>query len=176
VRGPKDQTGSTDGELNPWQRFLRGKTSPQLFVIALGALAAAVLAIGAVVASVVKVFDGDDKGGVGPANGKIQRIENQSTDADEFVRFLLDRDGGKPVQLDHQVIAPRGPADVSLQYNCDQPTGCSLVRVQTPDSIPAEITGGFWLQGCYSVVRNGAGYGAQPLDLALRRQGERCPA
>jgi hypothetical protein len=157
-----------------WRRFLTGKTSPQLFLIALGALSAALLAIGAVVVAVVRFVDGHDDAGVGSANDGVQRIESQSDAADEFVQFLIDHDG-RPVQLDHQVIAQPGPADVSLQYNCDQPTGCNVVRLQAVDDSASEIAGGRWFQGCFGVVKDGAGYGAQPLDLELHPQGQTCP-
>ena len=175
VNMPEGQDSAKgEGEPTTWQRFLAGKTSLQLFVIALGALAGAFLAIGAVVSATVRLVDGDDHAGVGPADGRVQRIESQSAEADELVQFLLDHDGG-PVQLDHQVIAQPGPSDVSLQYDCDRPSGCAVVRLQAPDSIPAEIPGGLWFQGCYGVTKDGAGYGAQPLDIALRLQGPTCP-
>ncbi len=93
-------------------------------VLAVGALAAAALAIGGVVAAVVQFVDGDDNRSVGPATADVQRIENQSAAADEFVRFLIEHDESSPVQLNHQVIAPPGPNDVSLQYACEEPTGC----------------------------------------------------
>ena len=44
------------------------------------------------------------------------------------------------------------------QYACDEPTGCSVVRLQLPDSTPNEIPNGLWFQGCYLVVMDGAGY------------------
>ena len=163
-----------EGKQTTWQRFLAGKTSLQLFVIALGALAGALLAISAVVSATMRIIDGDDDTGVGAGDGQVQRIESQSAEANELVQFLLDHDG-QPVQLDHQVVAERGPGDVSLQYDCDRPSGCSVVRLQAPDSIPAEIPGGLWFQGCYGVTKDGAGYGARPLDIELRRQGATCP-
>jgi hypothetical protein len=175
VNMPEGQDSAEgEGEQTTWQRFLAGKTSLQLFVIALGALAGALLAIGAVVSATVRIVDGDDDTGVGAADGQVQRIESQSAEASEFVQFLLDHDG-RPVQLDHEVVAERGPSDVSLQYDCDRPSGCSVVRLQAPDSIPAEIPGGLWFQGCYGVTKDGAGYGAQPLDIELRLQGATCP-
>jgi hypothetical protein len=161
-------------EQSPWQRFLKGKTGPQRLVLAVGALAAAVLAIGGVVAAVVRFVDADDDRRVGPATDDVQRIENQSAEADDLVKLLIEHDERSPIQLNHQVIAPRGPNDVSLQYACDEPTGCSVVRLQLPDSTANEIPNGLWFQGCYLVVMNGAGYGAQPLDLALHLRGETC--
>ena len=108
---------SAGHEQTTWQRFLAGKTSLQLFVIALGALAGALLAIGAVVSATVRIVDGDDDTSVGAADGEVQTIESQSAEADDLVQFLLDHDG-RPVQLDHKVIAEPGPSDVSLQYDC----------------------------------------------------------
>lgn len=166
-----------DGEHDQsWRhRFLKGTTGPQRLVLAVGALAAAVLAIGGVVTAIVRFVDGDDSRRIGPATDEEQRIENQSAAADELVGFLIDHDEGA-VQLNHQVIAPRGPNDVSLQYACDEPAGCSVVRLQLPDSTPNEIPNGLWFQGCYLVVMKGAGYQADPLDLELRWRGETCAA
>lgn len=169
-----------DGEENEqrqswWHRFLKGTTGPQRLVLAVGALAAAVLAIGGVVTAIVRFVDGDDSRRVGSATEGDQRIENQSTEADELVGFLIEHDDSA-VQLNHQVIAPRGSNDVSLQYACDEPTGCSVVRLQLPDSTPNEMPNGLWFQGCYLVVMDGAGYQADPLDLELDWRGETCAA
>jgi hypothetical protein len=157
-----------------WQRFLAGKTTVQRFVIALGALAGAVLAIGGVVVATTKLLD--QRTAVGPASGQIEEIQNQQGTADEFVRFLLRAaDTGAPVQLDHKVLAPRGPGgEYRLEYDCDS-AGCRFVRLETPADIPAGISGGVWYQGCWSVVKDGNGYGADHLDLELRRQGDTCP-
>ena len=171
---PAGDRGDDETERSRWQRFLAGTTGPQRFVLAVGALAAAVLAIGGVVAAVVRFVDGDDARRVGPATDEVQRIENQSAEADELVDFLIEHDGGPQVQLNHQVIAPPGSNDVSLQYACDEPTGCSLVRLQLPNSTPNEIPNGLWFQGCYSVIMDGAGYQSDPLDLELHRRGETC--
>ncbi len=64
---------------------------------------------------------------------------------------------------------------MTLQYNCDPGVGCSLVRVEDGEVTYAEIAGGLWFQGCYRVVKDGAGYGAHPLDIELHHQGEVCP-
>src|SRR5262245_38427867 len=84
-----------------WQRLLDNKTGPQRLVISLGALAAALIAIGGVVAAVVRAFD-DDGGGAGldRSPGTTREIESRSDEADGFVRELLDHDGGV-VALDH---------------------------------------------------------------------------
>jgi len=169
-----DTEGTRGSPLSAWQRFLAGKTNVQRFVIALGALAGAVLAIGAVVVAAAELLD--RRTAIGPAAGEVRQIENQQRSADEFVRFLLHAAGTSvPVHLDHQVLAPRGPGgEYRLEYACDS-TGCSFVRLETPADIPATIRGGVWYQGCWSVVKDGAGYGADPLDIELRLQGETCP-
>jgi hypothetical protein len=170
-----DPEGESDGHrLSGWQRFLAGKTSGQRFVLALGALAAAVLAIGGVVVGAAQLLD--QRTTVEPATGQTQQIDNRQRSADEFVRLLLGvADARAPVQLDHQVLAPRGPGgEYRLEYGCGS-AGCSFVRLEAPADQPAGIAGGVWYQGCWSVVRDGAGYGADHLDLELRRQGDTCP-
>jgi hypothetical protein len=157
-----------------WAQFLQGKTSAQRFVIALGALAAALLAIGAVVTTIARAVDNDDDRSVGPATGEVQRIENQSVEADDFVQLLLDHDGGPPLPLDHQIMGRPGPGDVSLDYNCGAATGCSTVRIQDEQVTFSSISGGVWFQGCYGVVKDGPGYGAQGLDIVVSFQGTTC--
>jgi hypothetical protein len=127
-----------------------------------------------VVAGAAKLLD--QRATVEPAAGQVQQIHNQQRSADEFVLMLLRvADTRAPVQLDHQVVAPRGPGgEYRLEYGCGS-AGCSFVRLEAPADIPAGIAGGVWYQGCWSVVRDGAGYGADHLDLELRRQGDTCP-
>jgi hypothetical protein len=160
--------------LSVWQRFLAGKTSGQRFVLALGALAAAILAIGGVAVGAAKVLD--QRTTVEPAAGQVQQIHDQQRSADDFVRMLLRvADTGAPVQLDHQVLARRGPGgEYRLGYGCGS-AGCSFVRLEAPATQPDGIAGGAWYQGCWSVVKDGAGYGADHLDLELYRQGDTCP-
>lgn len=174
--------GSTaaDGS-SRWQAFLSGKTGAQRFVLALGALAAAVLAIGGVVAGAVRLLDGDDaRSTLAHQAGEVQRIENQSESADAFVRDLLDAaDERIPLELDHQVYAPRGTTGPQheLQYNCELTPGCNLVRLEPgdaprlPDSTPERV----WYQGCYTIERDGNGFGADRLDIVLTFTGATCP-
>jgi hypothetical protein len=171
--------GNTEGNDEPptlsgWQRFLAGKTTVQRLVIALGALAGAVLAIGGVVAGAAHLLHRAPA--VGPATGEVQEIQNQQETADDFVRFLLHAAATKaPVPLDHKVFAPRGPGgEYRLEYACGS-TGCSLVRLETPIGGADGVSDRVWYQGCWSVVKDGNGYGAEHLDLELRRQGETCP-
>lgn len=165
-----------DPDQSTWQRFLGGRTTAQQFMLAVGALAGAILAIGAVVAGGVALLSDEGESRMDAADGNMQSIENQSPRADEFVQFLLAAAGGAPLQLDHQVLAPKGDGSFRLEYNCAAPTGCNFVRLETPNDIPAEIAGGVWYQGCWSIVRDGAGYGAAHLDLELRKTGDACPS
>ncbi len=174
VEPPEHPSGLNHDKQSFWAQFLQGKTSTQRFVIALGAMAAALLAIGAVVTTIIRVVDSDDDSSVGPASGEVQRIENQSAEADDFVQLLLDHDGGPPLPLDHQIMGRPGNADVSLDYDCDAPTGCSIVRIQDGQVTFSSISGGIWFQGCYGVVKDGAGYGAQGLDIELQFRGATC--
>jgi hypothetical protein len=66
------------GKPSTWQRLLDNKTGPQRLVISLGALAAAVIAIGGVATAVVRVFDGDGGGdsGLDRAPSQTQRVES----------------------------------------------------------------------------------------------------
>lgn len=164
-----------DPDRTSWQRFLSGRTGIQRFVLALGALATALLAVGGLIAGVAALVRDRGDPNVPPAVGVADSIENQSRQADEFVRFLLQAAGGAPLQLDHQVLAPKGDGHFRLEYNCAPAAGCNFVRLGTPRDIPAEISDGVWYQGCWSVTKDGAGYGADLLDIALEKQGDLCP-
>jgi hypothetical protein len=158
------------------QRLLDNKTGLQRAVISLGALAAALIAIGGVVTAVARIV-GDDGGGRGSldrAPGDTKRIESSTAAADVFVRDLLDHDGGV-VTLDHQVIAEKGPADVRLHYDCTDVGACAMVRLQDVVVAAGDMADGLWFKGCYAVTQDGVGYGAEPLDIELKHQGEACP-
>lgn len=161
-----------------WHRFLDGRTSGQRFVLSLGALAGALLAIGALVAAVGALVDDDDDErtppGVAVTAGE-QVVENQSEEADEFVGDLLATNGA-PVQLNTKVLAPDEGSHVRLEYDCGKQTGCSFTRLEMGSFIPDRIPGGVWYQGCYSVVKEGAGYGAEHLDLEFTESGPTCPS
>lgn len=173
------ERATTDDAIDSaWQRFLAGRTTLQRLVLALGALAAASLAVIGVVRAVAAVAGGTDRPGAAPSTtGGVVDIANQSADADTLVRFLVDRAGGAPVALDHRVHAPIGNGgEVRLEYACDRDTGCSTARLESPDDIEATLRDGRWYQGCYAVsIRVGTGYEAQPLYLELRHQGPVCP-
>ncbi len=158
------------------QRLLDNKTGPQRVVISLGALAAALIAIGGVVTAVVRVVgdDGDGRDGLERVPSETRRIESGTTAANEFVQDLLAHDGGV-VALDHQVIAEKGPADVRLQYNCSDAGVCAMVRLQDVEDSAGDMADGRWFNGCFAVTQDGVGYGAKPLDIELQRQGETCP-
>lgn len=164
-----------------WQAFLGGKTAAQRFVLALGALAAAVLAIGGVVAGAISLLgDGGSPSTPGRQAGDVVTIENQSDSADAFVRELLDAaDTGVPLELDHQVFAPRGTTGPQheLQYNCEATPGCNLVRLEPGDAprLPDSTNERVWYQGCYAITRDGNGFGADRLDIVLTLTGATCP-
>ena len=109
-----------------WQRLLDNKTSWQRFVLAAGALAAALAAIGGLVAGIGALL-GDDADRTGSATSTTQPtgvtvVTSQDPDADEFVRFLLGTEGA-PVQLDHKVFATDEGAFIRLEYDCAKHTG-----------------------------------------------------
>ncbi len=165
-----------DSRQTTWQRFLDGTTGAQRFMLAIGALAGAVLAIGGVIAGGATLLGSDEEGPrVRPGDGKVQTVENQSTQADEFVELLLRAAGGKAVQLNHNVLTPKGDAHFRLEYNCASPTGCNYVRLEAASDPPAEIVGGVWYQGCWSIAKDGAGFGADHLDIEFTKTGEVCP-
>ena len=158
------------------QRLLDNKTGLQRAVISLGAFAAALVAIGGVVTAVVRVVndDGTASRDLGAVPENTVRIESGTKAADEFVHALDEHDGGV-VALDHQVIATKGPTDVRLQYDCTDTGVCVMVRVQDIDVEATDMSDGLWFAGCFAVLRDGAGYGYEPLDMELRYQGETCP-
>ncbi len=161
-----------------WHRFLDGKTSGQRLVLALGALAGALLAIGALIAGIGALV-GDDDGPATPGTSTTPTgetvVESQSEGADAFVRQLLATEGA-PIQLNHKVMAPDADAHFRLEYDCAKATGCSFTRLETEAFNEARIPGGVWFRGCYSVVGDGAGYGADDLDLEFTEQGPTCPS
>lgn len=108
------------------------------------------------------------------ALGGVKRIENQSSDADRLIQDLVDHDG-VVIQLNHQILGKPGPGDVTVEYACDQSTGCSSVRIQDNQVTFDPIEGGVWFKGCYRVIVDGSGYGAQSLDLEMTFRGATCP-
>jgi hypothetical protein len=156
------------------ERFLKGKTGWQRLLFALAAIATALIAIGTVVTGVVK-FVGDRVEPSSSPGGGIQIVESQKKSADKFVRLLIEHDGAAPLQLNHQLIGSKGPADVTLEYNCQSSGRCNATRVQSPRDEASELQNGRWFKGCWTVEMKGLGYGVQDLDLALVRQGEICP-
>lgn len=160
-----------------WQQFLDGKTTWQRLIIAVGAIAGALVAIGGLVAG-IGALAGDRKSAMSSTTttfaGEEIVVMNQSKDADAFVRFLLGTDG-TPVQLNHKVIAPDAGSHIRLEYDCAKRTGCSYTRLEAGTFIPDRIEGGVWYRGCFSVVREGAGYAADHLDLEFTMNGAVCP-
>lgn len=50
-----------------------------------------------------------------------------------------------------------------------------MARVQDVHVEAGDLTDGLWFRGCFGVTQEGVGYGAVPLDVELRRQGDTCP-
>ena len=168
--------GQPDGKTSWVQRLLDNKTGLQRAVISLGALAGALIAIGGVVAAVVRVLgdDGDRPSSLEQTPDATQQIVSGTPAADAFVRDLLEHDGSV-VALDHEVTAEKGPADVRLQYDCSDAGVCAMVRLQDVAVEAGDMPEGLWFAGCFAVTQDGVGYGAEGLDIELRRQGEACP-
>ena len=160
-----------------WQRLLEGKTTGQRLIVAVGTLAGALVAIGGMIAGIGALV-GEDNTSVTSTNrtraGEETIVTNQTRAADDFVRFLLETEG-TPVQLNHKVMAPDLGSHVRLEYDCAKRTGCSFTRLEAGSFIPDRIEGGVWYRGCFSVVREGAGYGAEHLDLEFTKNGATCP-
>ncbi len=184
--------GQPIAKQSTWKRFLSGKTSGQRFVLAVGALAGALGAVVGLIVAVVALVgrDGVDSTVASSRSPQAQtsatsgtpaapsageaRVANQSADADRFVRDLL-ATNGRPIQLNTKVIAPDLGSHVRLEYDCGKQTGCSFTRLEMGTFVAARVEGGVWFQGCYSVVREGAGYGADHLDLEFTEKGPTCP-
>jgi hypothetical protein len=138
---------------------------------------AAVTGVGVLVAGVQAVVPLFERGGsVAYQEGEATVIETQSETADRFVRMLVAADG-TAIMLNHKVLGELpGHGDVKLDYACDATPGCAQTRVQVPNENLSNVPGGIVLQGCYTVLKKGTGYGADPLDLELRKAGKVCPS
>jgi hypothetical protein len=161
--------------VSTWQRLLDGKSLGQRMLLQAGALAAALISIAGVVIGAGRLIDTarDRLTRTADPDGVVV-VRSAEPSADAFVRQLVAADGGGPLKLDHKLYGRRGPADVTLEYDCRPSGRCSTTRVQAPEEQPADIDGGVWFQGCWVVTAHGVGYGAEPLDLQLRRQGATC--
>lgn len=153
-----------------WEAFLREKTTAQRFILAVGGIAGAILSIVGVATALTNFLDSRSRS----ESGEVV-VENQSREADDLVRMLLAASDAKPLVLDHKVIAPRGNADVALEYDCTAATGCSTVRLQDPQVKAGVLVNGLWFKGCWSAHMDGNGYATQALDIELTRRGETCP-
>ncbi len=161
--------------LPPWWRRLLDQST--VWQRALAAVLTVVAGIGLLVATVqwaLAIFDGS--GPVAYEEGVTREIETRTVTADKFVQMLVDADG-TVVMLDHQVFGELpGHGDVRLDYACTKQTGCAQTRVQVANQTLTQVPDGIWLKGCYTVLKKGAGYGADPLDLELRAAGSVCPS
>ena len=175
-----------------WQRFLDGKTVPQKLIVAIGALAAASIAIGTIVVAAINWLDNGDRerptaaidSGVFVGDGDEPFVLHSGTpDADRFVQFgIAAARRGDPFELNVQI--PEALFDngshVRLFYACDD-SGvigdgpCSFVRLEQGSTTPIELDPvGWWLRGCYLLVQDGAGYQADHLDFELTWVNHNC--
>ena len=177
-----------------WQRFLDGKTVPQKLIVAIGALAAASIAIGTILVAAINWLDDDDPDGrtaatesgvfAGDSGDDEPFVLHSGTpDAGRFVEFgIAAAERGDPFELNVQI--PEALFDngshLRLFYACDD-TGvigdgtCSFVRLEQGTSTPIGLDPvGWWLRGCYMLVQDGAGYQAGHLDFELTRVNDTC--
>jgi hypothetical protein len=167
-------------------RLLNQKTGWQKALVAVGAAAGAIVAIAGLVTLFLPLFRGSPEVAASvtptpvPAATRdgLSVVRTQTPEADALVRRLLTAAGTAPVMLDLQVLGQPGPADVTLYYACGSAGSCSKTRLQTPSVDGMAVLSdqsGVWFQGCFSVLKKGNGYGADYLDLALTKVGDRCP-
>jgi hypothetical protein len=162
------------------RRLLNQTTTWQKVVLAVGAIAGLVTSVAGVVALVLPMVGGSSAGGAlgSTAPTDAVTISSQTAATDRFVRELLDAAAApRPVALDHHLMGQSVASDVLLYYNCGSTGSCAMTRVQVVDTYGmSTMPGGIWVRGCFSVTRDGLGYGADPLDIELRKVGDTCPA
>ena len=167
-------------------RLLNQKTGWQKALVAVGAIAGAIASIIGLAVLVLPLFRGGPETAASvtpaptpaPTRAGVTVVRTQTAEADALVRTLLEAAGATPLLLDLQVLGQPGPADVTLYYACGSSGSCSKTRLQAPSVDGMAVLGdqsGVWFQGCFSVVKKGNGYGADYLDLALTKVGDRCP-
>ena len=180
-------------------RLLDQKTVWQRALIAVTAVATAITAVAGVVALLLPLFRpapdtaAPSTPGPSPAVTRVDSavpaggaltpagvtvIRTQTAEADALVQRLIDTAGRAPVLLDHQIMGAPGPADVTVNYACGSTGTCSKTRIQAPGVDGMAVLGGgggVWFQGCFAVTVDGNGYGAEHLDIELRKVGDACP-
>lgn len=171
---PQQTPADSAGPRAPWWRRLLDQST--VWQRALAALLTVVAGISLLVGAAQGVLPLFERSGpVAYEEGVVRQIDTRTATADAFVQMLVDADG-TAVMLDHRVLGELpGDGDVRLDYDCDRATGCAQTRVQVANETLSLVPGGIWLQGCYTVLKKGTGYGADPLDLELRTAGEVCP-
>jgi hypothetical protein len=166
-----------------WRRFLDQATSVQKLLIALGGIATAVLAIGALVVAVGNLVDDDDTDrskpvGVGAlADLDGTTIRSKTAEADELIAGLLAvaASESKTVHLGLKVLADASQpaldsADIKVYFNCS-PGPCSRARLQFPRNEGVETNPlGFDLTGTWEVrLARGIDFQSTELDITLQR-------
>lgn len=167
-----------------WRRFLDQATSLQKLLIALGGIATAILAIGALVIAVGNLVDDSDdtersrSGGAG-ALGDLDgtTVHSDTAEADALIAGLLSVAAGdtRTVHLDVKVLADASQpaldsADIWVYFNCS-PGPCSKARLQFPRNEAVETNPlGLDLTGSWEVrLARGVDFQSKELDIQLQR-------
>ncbi|MEP6649164.1 MAG: hypothetical protein ABJA74_04525 [Lapillicoccus sp.] len=179
-------------------RLLNQKTGWQKALLAVATVATAIISVAGVIALLLPLFRTTPEGGAlptptpAPAATRVESavavgsavtpggptvVHTQTMEADELVRTLIATAGRAPILLNHQVLGRPGPANVTLYYGCGQTGSCSKTRIEVASEGLAVMAGdaGVWFRGCFAVNLDGFGYGADHLDIELRKVGDRCP-
>ncbi len=176
----------TDPARTPlWRRrFLDQATTAQKLLLAVGGIATAILAIGALVLAVGDRLDNDDDSADSPSGGLPslvsldgETIESRTEEGDALITGLLAVAEREPrtVHLGVKVLADDSQpalnsADIWVYFNCS-PGSCGKARLQFPRN-DAVVTNplGFDLTGWWEVaLARGVDYQSAELDIVLVR-------
>lgn len=167
-----------------WRRFLDQATNAQKLLLALGGIAGAVLAIGALTLAIGDLL-GDDGGSGVSGSGDVPSlasldgttITSNSDEADALIAGLLEVAGteSRTVTLDVKVLAHESQpalnsADIWVYFNCASGP-CSKARLQFPRVEAIETNPlGFDLTGTWEVsLARGLDFASRELDIELVR-------
>lgn len=167
-----------------WRRFLDQATIVQKLLIALGGIAGAVLAIGALVVAVGNLVDDSDdtnrskSGGAGAlADLDGTTIRSNTAQADALISGLVSVAASDPrtAHLDVKVLADASQpaldhADIWVYFNCS-PGPCSKARLQFPRNEAVETNPlGLDLTGSWEIrLARGVDFQSKELDIQLQR-------